>query len=126
MDEGRRINKKILVIDDDHVVTKMVESRLKANGYEAIVSNDAALGLEIAIKRTPDLIILDVMMPIINGYNMCSLLRAEEKSKKIPIIMLTSRAEERDKAIGQAVGANAYITKPFNMEDLLKKIEELL
>ena len=126
MAQGKKINKKILIVDDDHVITKMVESRLKANGYEAIVSNDAAMGLEMAIKNSPDLIILDVMMPIINGYNMCSLLKSEEQSKNTPIIMLTSRAEERDKAIGQSVGANAYITKPFAMEDLLKKIEELL
>ena len=81
---------------------------------------------KIAIKKSPDLIILDIMMPIINGYNMCSLLRKEERSKSIPIIMLTSRSEESDKAIGKEVGANAYITKPFNMDDLLKKISELL
>ena len=122
----KKMNKRILVIDDDLVITKMVESRLKANGYDPIVSNDAATGLEIAIKKSPDLIILDIMMPIINGYNMCSLLKKEEKSKSIPIIMLTSRSEESDKAIGKEVGANAYITKPFNMDDLLKKISELL
>ena len=122
----KKINQRILVIDDDVVITKMIESRLKANGYEPIVSNDAAMGLEIAIKKSPDLIILDVMMPIINGYNMCSLIRAEKRSKSIPIIMLTSRSEDSDKAIGRQVGANAYITKPFNMDDLLQKIKEII
>ena len=118
--------KHILVIDDDPTLTTMVESRLKANGYSAVSANDAAIGLETAIKDIPDLIILDVMMPIINGYNMCTLLKSEQRTKKIPIVMLTSRAEEQDKAIGREVGVDAYLTKPFKMEELLKTIEDLL
>ncbi len=120
------MGKKILVIDDDSVLVKMADSRLKANGYDVMSTTDAASGLEMAIKGNPDLIILDVMMPIINGYNMCSLLKSEEKTKAIPIIMLTARSKETDKAIGREVGANAYMTKPFKMEELLSKIEELL
>lgn len=117
--------KQILVIDDDPVLVKMVQTRLMANGYDVLAANDAALGLETALKKLPDLIILDVMMPIINGYNMCTILKTNEKSKKIPIIMLTARAEEKDKAIGREVGVDAYMTKPFKMEELINQIEAL-
>ena len=121
-----RLAKQILVIDDDPTLTKMVESRLNANGYAAVTSNDAAVGLEKAMKQIPDLVILDVMMPIINGYNMCTLLKSEQKTRNIPIIMLTSRSEDQDKAIGKEVGVDAYLTKPFKMEELLKTVEDLL
>ena len=124
--QEKRSAKQILVIDDDATITKMVETRLKANGYDASSTNDAAVGLELALKHVPDLIILDVMMPIINGYNLCTLLRSEKKSKNIPIILLTSRSDDQDKEIGKSVGANAYMTKPFKMDELLVKISELL
>ena len=117
---------RILIIDDDPVVIKMLEERLSANGFDPLVASEAPVGLEMAIKKTPNLIILDVMMPIINGYNMCSLLKAEEKTKKIPIIMLTARSEEIDKNIGQKVGVDAYLTKPFFIDDLLAVIKKLL
>ena len=122
----RNMSKRILVIDDDPVLVKMVETRLRANGYETSATNDAAVGLETAIKKSPDLIILDVMMPIINGYNMCSLLKSNEKSRKIPIIMLSSRSEKKDKVIGHEVGADVYMTKPVEMDELLQKINELI
>lgn len=120
------MGKKILIIDDDPVVVKMVEKRLKANGYEPLTAQEAPVGLEIALQKQPDLIILDIMMPIINGYNLCAILRSEEKTKRIPIILLTSRMENKDKAIGQQVGADAYNTKPVNMEELLNDIAFLL
>ena len=118
--------KRILLIDDDPVTVKLVESRLRANGYLVISSSEAAEGLQTAFTQKPDLIILDVMMPIVNGYNFCRLLKAQEAHCRIPIILLTSRSEINDKRIGEEVGANAYITKPFNMEDLLSKTKELL
>lgn len=118
--------KRILIVDDDPTITKLIESRLKANGYDAIVANDASIGLEYAIKHVPNLIVLDVMMPIINGYNLCTLLKSEEKTKKIPVIMLTSRGEDQDKAIGKSVGVDAYLTKPVVMDELLAKVAELI
>ena len=123
---GADQSKRILVIDDDPTLTKLTESRLKASGYDVTVSNDAPKGLERAMKESPDLIILDVMMPIVNGYNFCRLLKSEEDHKRIPIIFLTSRAGDDDKKIGEEVGANAYITKPFKMEDLLETVQRLL
>jgi two-component system cell cycle response regulator len=118
--------KKILVVDDDPVVIRLMERVLITNGFEVVVADEAPRGLEIAMKGGPHLIILDVMMPIINGYNICRLLKSEEGHKHIPIVLLTSRATEEDRRIGEEVGADAYIVKPFDTEDLLTKVKELL
>ncbi len=119
-------NKKILIVDDDHVIIRMIEGRLKAHGYEVMSATEAPAGLELAMKSGPDLIILDVMMPIVNGYNFCRLIKSEVNFRTIPIILLTSRTEQADVAIGQEVGADAYLSKPVNIEELLNKIKELL
>ena len=118
--------KRILIIDDDPVIIKLTEIRLKANGYEVITSTEAPEGLEKAIKQKPDLIILDVMMPIVNGYNFCRLLKNHHDHKGTPVILLTSRGSEQDRRIGTEVGANAYLTKPVNIEELLKTVKELI
>ena len=118
--------KKILVVDDDKGATKLTETQLRANGYDVISSNEAPEGLQVALSQKPDLIILDVMMPIVNGYNFCRLLKSTEEQKDIPVILLTSRDAEEDKEIGKEVGANAYMTKPYNVDELLAKIKELL
>ena len=118
--------KKILIIDDDPTSLKLTQGRLQANGYEVDISSDAPEGLEKAIKFKPDLIILDVMMPIVNGYNFCRLVKSQEASRHIPIILLTSRSEAEDRKIGKEVGADAYITKPFDIEELLKTVRDLL
>ncbi len=118
--------KRILVVDDDPVVVHILESRLKDNGYEVMVTQEATNGLEMAMKQFPDLIILDVMMPIVNGYNFCRLLKSQDKHKNIPVMMLTSRSEEQDRRIGEEVGADAYIVKPFNIDELLGTVRQLL
>ncbi|OGX30382.1 MAG: hypothetical protein A2787_04605 [Omnitrophica WOR_2 bacterium RIFCSPHIGHO2_01_FULL_48_9] len=118
--------RRILLIDDDPVTVKLAEVRLKASGYEVWTSTDAPGGLEKAMKLKPDLIILDVMMPIVNGYNFCRLLKSHHEHKGIPIVLLTSRSGDEDKKIGREVGADAYITKPFDMENLLNTIKDLV
>ena len=118
--------KRILVIDDDPVIIKLIETRLAANSFEVLVSSEAPAGLELAIKKSPDLIILDVMMPIINGYNLCRLLKSQKDYRNIPVIMLTSRSEEADKKIGREVGADMYLIKPLKMDELLEAIKKLL
>ena len=118
--------KTILVIDDDALQIKTLEKKLPENGYHVLTATKAADGLQIAMKKYPDLIILDVMMPIINGYNLCQLLKNDPKHKDIPIIMLTSRDSEKDKKIGQDVGADVYLVKPLDIPLLLTKIKELL
>ncbi len=117
---------KILLIDDDTMFISLVKNRLKSNGYEVVTASEAPAGLEIAMKGSPDLIILDVMMPIINGYNICRLLKSEADCKDIPIILLTARSAEDDQKIGQEVGADAYLFKPLDTNALLNKIRELL
>ena len=118
--------KRILVIDDDPVITKLLDSLLKSHHYEVLLAGDAPSGLEMAIKQSPDIIVLDVMMPIINGYNICRLLKKETAHQKIPIILLTSRSSDDDRRIGKEVGADAYIAKPLNTQELLSRISELL
>ena len=117
---------RILVIDDDHVVTRLLESRLKEKGYDVKTICEAADGLQLALNDDPDLVILDVMMPIINGYNFCRLLKNETKHKHLPVILLTSRTEQKDIDIGKEVGADAYLTKPVNIDGLLNTIHQLL
>ena len=118
--------RKILVIDDDPTLIALIKGVLEAHDFEPLLANEAPLGLEMAIKQSPDLIILDVMMPIINGYNICRLMKTESGHKKIPIILLTSRAEEADRKIGEEVGADGYISKPFETQHLIQMINSLL
>ena len=118
--------KRILVIDDDPTLLKLIQGVLSSNGFEVLSASEAPGGLELAMKQSPDLIILDVMMPIINGFNICRLMKSKHGHKHIPIILLTSRSTEADQKIGQEVGADAYVTKPFKTEELLNKIKELL
>jgi len=116
----------ILVVDDDRSHIKLMEKLLGAEGYNVVVCDEAPNGLEIAMKRRPNLIVLDVMMPIINGFNICRLIKSEEECKHIPIILLTSRVTEEDQKIGQEVGADAYLLKPVNTQEFLNKVRELL
>ncbi len=118
--------KRILVVDDEVDLVETLTFRLEANGYEVIKAHDGQVGLDIAKKDKPDLMILDLMLPKMDGYKVCGLLKADARYKKIPIIMFTARAQESDKKIGEEVGADAYITKPFDPQVLLAKIKELL
>ncbi|OGX37648.1 MAG: hypothetical protein A3G91_04515 [Omnitrophica WOR_2 bacterium RIFCSPLOWO2_12_FULL_50_9] len=118
--------KKILVVDDERVIVQMVGMRLKAHGYDVISACDGQEGLDVAKKEKPDLIILDVMMPKMDGYKVCGLLKMDARFAKIPIIMFTARAQDKDRDLGKEVGANAYITKPFDPQLLVGKVKELL
>src|SRR3989339_175124 len=115
-------SKRILVVDDDPGIVKLLENRLTEKGYKVVSALEAADGLQMAINDSPDLIVLDVMMPIINGYNFCHLLKSEEGKKEIPIIFLTSRNSKEDIQIGHKMGADAYLTKPVDMGVLIAKI----
>lgn len=118
--------KRILLIDDETALVEMVKIRLEANNYEVITAYDGNEALDKARKEKPDLIILDLMLPKMDGYKVCRLLKFDEKYKQIPIILFTARAQESDKITGEEVGADAYITKPFEPKALLDKIAELL
>jgi len=118
--------KKILIVDDEVQLVEMIKMRLDASGYQVIFAHDGQEGLDKAKKEKPDLMILDLMLPKIDGYKVCRMLKFDEKYKQIPIILFSARAQEEDKKMGQEVGADAYITKPFDPQALLGKIKELL
>ncbi|MBU1112369.1 MAG: response regulator [Candidatus Omnitrophica bacterium] len=117
--------KRILVVDDEQALAELVKMRLETNGYEVLSAFDGQEALDKARKEKPDLIILDLMLPKIDGYKVCRMLKFDEKYKKIPIILFTARAQESDKKMGQDVGADSYIVKPFEPKALLAKIKEL-
>jgi len=118
--------KRILIVDDERELVKAIEIRLQQAGYEALVAYDGKEGLEKTYKEKPDLIILDLMLPKMDGYKVCSLLKADTRYSKIPIIIFTARAQESNIEMGQEAGADAYMTKPFEYQVLLSKIKELL
>jgi two-component system, OmpR family, alkaline phosphatase synthesis response regulator PhoP len=118
--------KKILVVDDETKLVMAIRIRLEQAGYEVLAAYDGQEGLEKAKKEKPDLIVLDLMLPKMDGYKVCGLLKTDTRYNKIPVIMFTARAQESDKKMGEEAGADAYITKPFEHQVLLGKIKELL
>jgi len=116
----------ILVIDDNPTDLKLISSLLKNQGYDVSCSDEASEGIEMALDMNPALIVLDVMLPIINGYNICRLIKDQKEYAHIPILLLTSRVTEEDRRIGLEAGADAYIPKPFKTEHLLETVEHLL
>lgn len=117
--------KRILLVDDEKDLVATVTFRLEAAGYVVIPAYDGQEGLNKARKEKPDLIILDLMLPKMDGYRVCGLLKADARYSKIPIIMFTARAQQTDIDMGKEAGAEAYITKPFDSQQLLAKIKEL-
>ena len=118
--------KRILIVEDQAVISNMLKIRLEANNYEAITAADGQEGLEKAQKENPSLIILDVMLPKMNGYKICQLLKADPKYKTIPIILSSGRTPQEVRKVSKEVGADAFVSKPFEAEELLSKMKELL
>ncbi|MBU1147494.1 MAG: response regulator [Candidatus Omnitrophica bacterium] len=116
--------KKILVIDDEPDVVKVVTSRLEANGYEVITANDGDAGLEKLKSEGADLIILDVMMPRMDGYTFVKKIRADDSIPKVPVIILT--AKDRMKDLFEIEGIKDYLVKPFDSKELLEKVKKYL
>lgn len=118
--------KKILVVDDEPGIVDVIESRLRASGYEVMSAYDGQKALEMVYKNEVDLIILDIMLPKIDGYRVCGLLKNDSRYAHIPIILFTAKAQEEAVQEGEEAGANAYMMKPFDSQEVLKKIRELL
>ena len=118
--------KKILIVDDEEDIIEILQFVLEAQGYECITAMDGEEGLRLAKEILPDLIILDVMMPKINGYKISRLLKYDAKYKNIPILMITARSQEEDKNIGEETGVDEYITKPFQVDYVLEKVKSYL
>ena len=114
------MNKKILVVEDEKAIADILEFNLKKEGYEVVCAYDGEDGLGKATTEQPDLILLDVMLPKLDGFEVCKGVR---RGSNVPIIMLTAREEEVDKVLGLELGADDYITKPFSMRELMARIK---
>ena len=112
---------KILVVDDEKSIVDILSFNLKREGYDTVCAYDGREGLKLARNEAPDVILLDVMLPYMDGFEVCSTLRKE--GNNVPIIMITAREEETDKVFGLENGADDYITKPFSMRELLARVK---
>lgn len=121
-----REHPKILLVDDEPSLVKIVSRRLEAEGFEVCVAMDGEEALRQAVEEEPELIILDVMLPKLTGYDVCKKLKADPKYKKIPIILFTAKVQARDEVLGFEAGADAYVRKPFRAPELIEKIWTLL
>ncbi len=118
--------KRILIVDDEPHIIKVLTVRLEKAGYEVIAAIDGQETLNKVRKEMPDLVILDLMLPGIDGYKVCRLLKFDERYKHIPIIVLTARVEEEDRKRSMEVGADEYITKPIKPDEFLDTIKKHL
>jgi len=117
------IKRKILVVDDDRKIVELVRLYLEKDGYRVLVAYDGLKGLELARQKRPDLILLDLMLPGMDGLDVCRILQAESE---VPIIMLTARTTDEDKLVGLELGADDYITKPFNPREVVARVRAVL
>lgn len=115
------MEKTILIVEDERAIVEILKFNLKREGYSTLEALDGETGLALAREQDPDLILLDVMLPKMNGFDICAALRAEGNT--VPIIMLTAREEETDKVFGLETGADDYMTKPFSMRELMARVK---
>lgn len=118
--------RKILVVDDEVVLTETIAYNLEQEGYQVITAADGSSALNAVHNEHPDLIVLDIMLPGVDGLEVCRQLRREDETATVPIIMLTAKSDEIDKVVGLEVGADDYVTKPFGRRELLARIRALL
>jgi len=119
------MSKKILIVDDEEDMLFAVKLQLEQSGFTVLTAQDGKTGLDMARTQKPDLVILDLMLPKLDGYKVCRMLKFDQKYKYIPVILFTARVQYADAKLGYEVGADAYITKPFDPNVLLEKIQEL-
>lgn len=118
--------KRVLIVDDEQDIVESVKFSLELEGIECIEAYDGEEALALAKREKPDLIILDIMMPKMNGYKVARLLKFDASYKDIPIIMLTARTQDKDVKLGEETGADEYVRKPFEMDDLVKTVGKYL
>ena len=120
------MKEKILIVEDEKDIVKMLEYNLKKENFRTACAYDGEEGLEKAHSEHPDLIILDLMLPGMDGLEVCKSLKSENKTSGIPVIMLTAKAQEADKVVGLELGADDYVTKPFSPRELLARVKAVL
>ena len=116
-------NKKILVVDDDQNICELLRLYLEKDGFETVVANDGGQALQLAQIHNPDLILLDIMLPVLDGWQVCREIR---KTSNVPIIMLTAKGETFDKVLGLELGADDYMIKPFDSKELVARVRAVL
>ncbi len=114
---------KILIVDDDVNICELLRLYLEKDGFEALVANDGKTAVDYALKYSPDLVLLDIMLPLLDGWQVCRQIR---KSSEVPIIMLTAKGETFDKILGLELGADDYVTKPFDTKEVIARIKAVL
>jgi len=116
----------ILIVEDEKDIVKMLDYNLKKEGYKILVAHDGEDALDTANAKHPDLILLDLMLPGVDGLEVCKQLKLERKTASIPVIMLTAKTQESDKVVGLELGADDYVTKPFSPRELIARIKAVL
>lgn len=117
---------RVMACDDDHVIRGLLEVNLEMEGYDVVTASDGQDALDKVRQEPPDLILLDVMMPNLNGWQVAEALQADEATRHIPIVFLSARAMEADVQRGKGLGAASYVTKPFDPIDLMELVAQLL
>lgn len=117
---------RVLVVDDEPDLIRILEFGLRAAGYQVEIAVDGQEGLKKAREIRPDIILLDLMLPKLDGYKVCRLLKFDERYRHIPIIILSARTQEGDQALAKEMGANRFVTKPYEFGEILAHIEALL
>ncbi|MCR4881205.1 MAG: response regulator [bacterium] len=120
------MKKTVLIADDEADIVETLQFMLESDGFEVLTAYDGEEALNLARRAIPDIILLDVMMPKINGYKVSRLLKFDKKFQDIPILMITARSQEEDKLIGEETGADEYITKPFDISNVIDLINKHL
>jgi two-component system alkaline phosphatase synthesis response regulator PhoP len=118
--------KRILAVDDEPHILKLVSFSLKAHGFEVIEASNGAAACEVAEAELPDLILMDVMMPVMNGYDACESIKGNAKTAHIPVVMLSAKTQAAEQAEGLGRGALCYIPKPFTPKELVARVSELI
>jgi DNA-binding response OmpR family regulator len=116
----------ILVVEDESNIAHAIQYNLEKEGYRVSRAGDGAQGLKLAQTQLPSLVVLDLMLPQMDGLEICRLLKREEKTKNIPILMVTAKSQETDKVVGLELGADDYLTKPFSMRELVARVKAIL
>jgi len=120
------MSKRILIVDDEPNIVVSLEFLMKREGFETIVAGDGEAALAAVADRSPDLVVLDVMLPKMNGFEVCQRIRSDPRRQGLKILMLTAKGRDTEVAKGIGLGADAYVTKPFSTKDLVAQIKQML
>ena len=120
------VAKRVLVCDDDPVILRLVQVNLELEGFEVLMADNGERAVEVATQEHPALVILDIMMPRLDGYQTCERLKAQDETKDIPVVFLSAKAQQSDIERGRAYGVAEYLTKPFDPNDLVDVVKRLL